>query len=1555
MAEQEQNNQQEHRPETNTQLTKGLIKDVVDYTLPPGAYTHARNATIVLPDGMNNCISTEPANIPDGVVPYTLIGRIPLGGDLFILFSTDDTISEIGQYNEATGVYTTRLNDLLTITTVNPLTGTFYPGMGFKRSNLITGQSRRNFDCGFNIYWADGLNPNRMLDTQYLYPNPWVQNCALVALCIVCSNTALIDINQLRLSPQFTVPCLTLTKSTGPGSLLNGQYQVCIRFAINTIPCTDFLPPSNTASIWAHGNMAGAIVLSISGIDTETMVIYPEIEVVVVSMVNFQVQAKKLGIYSSTTKTIYIDNLDQELVNIDLKLLPLATPIIEKSDALYNVADYLCATGVYYKPEINYQPLANQIQAFWSAHAYPADYYHKGGLNGFPMNVSSQGGERYNFYIRWRYTDGDVSAAYVIPGLPGGTAAQMFPGGPAVGDGSIPIAYGKFAGYSSTEIYPNDQPSVWNANIAGFPQYDLCGEHIRLHEFPDQATFGGTTLSHFNPNGITISGNETIRVFGAFFSNIQAPVDINGALVPNIQGYEILRSVRNGHQHVVACGMVNNMRTVLDNVGNRTSFSNYPYNDLGIDVFLTNSIANINTGTVGNGFNSPLPAWPVDFSQTIVSFHSPDTSFEHPYLGIGTLDMVMTVNGQSTGSFQTPYQHPLFKVLTNFDSWLGNLIGLIELGASVIGAIAAVTGGSPIQSVIASTQSIPFTLPLFFDTSYNNDVAGTDVSSVTKFAQAAANFAIALAFAPIQASVIREQFLTIVKGLIPGRQYAAQYNSAGYYNVPGPIQGRYSIGIEDYSYINNRLQYFAGRTINNLYRNPYLAIQLTNSINPYFGDSGSRFNLGAGTLSLGTNYSKPIGSFYGMYKVPQPSQYGQVDSTKIIPISCIQQVIPGSATSFTSSVIFGGDVYINRYTEKNPFFFFNDWLEGIVPEDQSYDYRNYINVTYPMFWINNDVINYTLLSLASDNRRLDGPVNLFTPSFPWVNFFYVNTGYFYLFCNGIRDFYVESMVNVGYRDWEDQESKMFYNPYGPTQDIGLLFRSDIIKSDILYKYDYSLSASKFYNQYLSWSHMLERDYSPVLAYTCDNYYPRRLAYSLPQEEELKKDNWKVFLPNNYKDFPSAVTAIKNINKTGAIILLKDESPQSIMGIESIQTRSGTDFTTGTGELFKQYLQSVSNTDDGYQYGSCKSRLSVLSTPYGIFWASQDTGKIFQYAPGKAYYNEGETMTDITTKGLKYWMSLYLPSQLLKQFPDYPLADNPVAGVGLQLIYDPTNELLYICKKDYQAKPGVSLTGSTFHIGPFKPPVTVTLGDPAYFIDCSWTISYDPKQKKWVSFHDWHPSLNIQGRTHFLTTHALDGTLWRHNQVTNLFANYYGTDYPFEVEYPVVTGANVTTLESIEYYMESYLYQTNQTDKYQQYNNGFDYALLYNSEQATLPLFMVLKPWNRPYATLGFPITSAAGANIYYTKQEQKYRIGMMLKDMTNDRGEFGVATVQLFQTDPNGYTWNLNPAYYDFSKSVFAQKKIRHFKSRIFLRKMIVGNSSMSLYFSSTKNINSPR
>jgi hypothetical protein len=63
----------------------------------------------------------------------------------------------------------------------------------------------------------------------------------------------------------------------------------------------------------------------------------------------------------------------------------------------------------------------------------------------------------------------------------------------------------------------------------------------------------------------------------------------------------------------------------------------------------------------------------------------------------------------------------------------------------------------------------------------------------------------------------------------------------------------------------------------------------------------------------------------------------------------------------------------------------------------------------------------------------------------------------------------------------------------------------------------------------------------------------------------------------------------------------------------------------------------------------------------------------------------------------------------------------------------------------------------------------------------------------------------------------------------------------------------------------------------------------------------------------------------------------------------------MFITDANGFSYNINPNYVDYNKSVLQRKKFRHNVNRVFLRKTVSGNNNLLFKLSNQKVLNSPR
>jgi hypothetical protein len=246
------------------------------------------------------------------------------------------------------------------------------------------------------------------------------------------------------------------------------------------------------------------------------------------------------------------------------------------------------------------------------------------------------------------------------------------------------------------------------------------------------------------------------------------------------------------------------------------------------------------------------------------------------------------------------------------------------------------------------------------------------------------------------------------------------------------------------------------------------------------------------------------------------------------------------------------------------------------------------------------------------------------------------------------------------------------------------------------------------------------------------------------------------------------------------------------------------------------------------------------------------------------------------------------------------------------------------------------------------------------------VSYDPKIKAWISFHDWHPELVLPSINNFLTTKTdtnpaarNKGSIWRHNSRCDLYSNYYDVDYPWEVEIIENTGSNVNTLRSVEYQLESYVYKGDlengcADDRWHDLDYNFNEAIIHNSEQVSGLLRLNLNPKEDPYGALQYPIVGLNDINILYSKEEQKYRFNQFW-DITDDRGEFTGVQRSAFITQINGYIKDLNFANLNYSKEEVQRKKFRHYYNKVLLRRRVSGNRKMLIKLASTKLNNSFR
>jgi hypothetical protein len=375
--------------ETNS-FIKGLNKDSDSSFVQEGMWTHARNIVNNTTEGNLGTISGEPANYLCATAGETLpglrkviVGAIHLYSDKWIIYTAayapgnpNSINSEIGLFEEDVCAYRIIVQD---------------PCLNFSELKIIYGAAREQSDCSWAVYWNDGLNPDRYLNvgdpktwpgSNYIWagnntytngtssiqwPNvPWIQDCEdsngeAPGGCIICTDTTDLDCDKLRLARLMQTPCLKVEPGKAGGTLRNGSYFAVIAYSIEGEKVTDWFSPSNVQPIWFENDLQGALEITVD-VDKSN---FSEFILVVVANINQGAVAKRVGVYSTNTQTIYIDQLKEDLEAIPIEQLPIQTPVFEKSDQIVEVNNYLLRVGPTSKFDFNYQPLANLIRAKW--------------------------------------------------------------------------------------------------------------------------------------------------------------------------------------------------------------------------------------------------------------------------------------------------------------------------------------------------------------------------------------------------------------------------------------------------------------------------------------------------------------------------------------------------------------------------------------------------------------------------------------------------------------------------------------------------------------------------------------------------------------------------------------------------------------------------------------------------------------------------------------------------------------------------------------------------------------------------------------------------------------------------------------------------------------------------------------------------------------------------------------------------------------------------------------------------------------------------------------
>lgn len=1559
---------QDLRKEETNIVAGMMVLDIDNSATKSEHITYSRNSVLV--DGKSPSFrSNEPSNFECITLPYKFIGNVKLPDDRHLVFSTDGEESEIGIADLKTCQYETLKNDSC---------------LNFSPNHPIQGRAKTLPNGNVITTFIDDFNPVRRINLNKIPLTYSLKN----DVCKTKEYTNRLSCDEILLFKHISPPTATYRKTIG-GNLKNGMYSILFSYSVQNQKFSDYYVLATPISI-NNEFTAGSITISLSDVDRE----FDEFQIVVVADVDGTRTAKSVGTFSTHQTSITISEFDNsEFLPVPIPTLVVNKNVYEKAGIISGNQQYLMLANLTTRTPLNYQKQAFNITSKYVVKQTPLEYYKDGDYIGYWRD------EVYSYTISWMYDTGDFSEEFHIPGriatgddiaLASGadvyetsfsnppdkifkwqvenTADSIVIQNNPFDNNQRILGDGKMAYWESTELYPDD-PFYFGEN-ACLP--------IRHHKFPNEEKC---------PRYSVINGKTYINILSIQFDNIPHPVDENGNRIHNIIGYRILRNERD--RSVISRGLANKARFYNDELADKeVLYASYPYGSLKEDPFLSLK------QTVFKGKKETNYKPLTEYKNNILNYYSPHGYFDLKYKLGNEIIFETEEIADVKGSFQPVHNHPKFKLLTQAAFWTATIFGIIEaifeasgqrgktttsssttgkaeITTSLTGSLGGITGGSISLNSTPGSSNVNFgasaSSPSGVTTSSTstttnsalsiasgqvvealNTIQGIIGGNISGFAAVikalrsvisliTAAGAAAVLFT-VEALTIANNVIKIIQDFLSPIEYVYQYNSVATYNSYKPIAkgNKRRITTRQPFYIPSDNVAIDDVIFNNFGKQSSAYLELNKDIKDLTTDDTS-LNTISGFKVCGVprnNINSKTASYYTTTKIPNPNAYGQLRNMRLLATHSSVIKIEESK-KYSSPIIFGGDCIIASFSiiTKQPLFT-QDLADTNFRDEIEFDYRLYPNIAYPRYWIDSSkydfssLLHNTVINYSKFTRTTTAKYNLDCKFQDGGNVFRVDSSYMYTSVNGIMDFICEVDYNVWYRE---KTTVPFYSK--TSADVNTILRSDNLKKQEEFKLNES------------YKHLTLKEIGyRIPTYNQDDLLPTNLnnslIYSLPSFQSLQTiDNWQYFLPANFFTFDTTdfgnLKAIHKLDQDRVIFLFDKSSPFISYGRDELQLdESGRKIVIGDGGLFAQQPRELIPTD--VNYASCQSKYAFSATQFGYLYPSASQGRIFNFT---------SNLDDVSRNGAKFWCQEYMPIQLYEYFPEYKEEENPLNGVGYLTIVDSTLETYYITKRDFIPKYIDEITYSPSNKKFYYKSTEIQLRDSRYFKDVSWTLSYNPPNKGFVAFHDWHPDWTIQTENKFFTVE--NNLILKHNNRCDSFCNFNGVDYPYTEEWCVNTGKQTNILSSIELISEAFIYKNKCRDK-SLTSSFFDQLEVYNNEQNSGKISLILGDDNKIQSQI-YPIQKSTHIESLYFNKENKFRINQFA-DVTIDDNPFHIHV-----NDENGYTRIYNPKAINTLKPAHEQKLMRATANKIRLTKNISGNVKIITKFNSSNLINSPR
>ena len=187
------------------------------------------------------------------------------------------------------------------------------------------------------------------------------------------------------------------------------------------------------------------------------------------------------------------------------------------------------------------------------------------------------------------------------------------------------------------------------------------------------------------------------------------------------------------------------------------------------------------------------------------------------------------------------------------------------------------------------------------------------------------------------------------------------------------------------------------------------------------------------------------------------------------------------------------------------------------------------------------------------------------------------------------------------------------------------------------------------------------------------------------------------------------------------------------------------------------------------------------------------------------------------------------------------------------------------------------------------------------------------------------TLNTSEKAALTFTPSNTSTAWRHLINPSIYNIYYGTIYPYILEYPFAYQKEEEILQNIKDYTRCYQYLPDLTQASPLSTNmieiedvWFNKAILYNGQQCSGLLNLVPKPYRNLQEYMKYPIYNTDSKTILYTKSDNFFQYNTFWSLIKDKKKQLFLSTCESMSIDKI-----LNQDNMDYSKRSFKKEPLR--------------------------------